>query len=376
MGKNSNIEGLNKLGQSIWYDNLSLAVLHSGELARLVEAGVSGLTSNPTIFKKAIADTSDYDAVARQLLARTAGTEELCEELMVRDVGAAADLLRPVYERTGAADGYASIEVSPFLAKDTAGTVEAARRLWGKLARPNIMIKIPATAECIPAIRTAISEGINVNVTLIFSEQVYREVAEAYISGLEARAAKGQPVAKIASVASFFVSRVDAICEKSLASLAESGKKVDPQQFFGKVGIANSKVAYSAYKELFGSQRFGALAAKGAAVQRPLWASTGTKNPKLSPVLYVEELAGKDTVNTVPPQTLQALMGGMTVEARLEQGTKEARQLLAQLSEAGVPFAALLVELQGQGVELFADSYRELLASVEKKSAALQEASR
>ena len=266
MSKNKSILALNELGQSVWYDNLSRDVLRSGELKSLIDTGVSGLTSNPTIFKQAIADTNNYDADMTSAELKALGTEALCEELMLKDVAAASDLLRPVYDATNAGDGYASIEVSPYLAADCNTTIEAARRLWGKLKRPNIMIKIPATPECIPAIKTCISEGINVNVTLIFSKKVYEDVVEAYISGLEERAKKGESVAKIASVASFFVSRVDAIVEKSIDAQIAAGKATaqDKERYTGKVGVANSKLAYMAYEKLFTSPRFKALKDKGA----------------------------------------------------------------------------------------------------------------
>ncbi len=372
MSKNKSIVALNALGQSIWYDNLSRDVLRSGELAKLIESGVSGLTSNPTIFKKAIADSSDYDQDIQALVRKGLGTEELCEELMVRDVAAAADLLKPIYQGTKGADGHASIEVSPTLARDTKGTIEAAKRIWAKLARPNIMIKIPATKEGIPAIQEVLALGINVNVTLIFSVEVYSQVAEAHISALEKRIAKGEDISSIASVASFFVSRVDAICEKNSEALVKSGKAKaeEAAKTFGKIGIANSKLAYEEYEKLYKSARFEKLKAKSARVQRPLWASTGTKNPKLSPVLYVEELAGRDTVNTLPPATLKALLEKATIEPRLHGGLADAKSVIALLGTVGLNFSDLLRQLQEEGVKSFAESYRELLESIEKKRAA------
>lgn len=375
MTKNVQIEALNRIGQSIWYDNLSREVLRSGELRKIIETGVSGLTSNPTIFKKAIADTSDYDSDMRTLAIRGLDTEAICEELMIGDVGAAADLLRPVFDKTRGDDGYASIEVSPYLAQSTAETVRTAERLWSRLARPNIMIKIPATAEGIPAIEETIAKGINVNVTLIFSVEAYSKVAEAYLRGLERRVAAGKPVSSLASVASFFVSRVDATCEKFFDGLVKSGKasESDRAKFFGKVGIANSKAAYQRFEEIFGSDRFGTLRAQGARVQRPLWASTGTKNPALSPVLYVEELAGKDTVNTVPPATLNALLSQGSIGPRLHQATADAGKVLDQVRALGIPLAKLIGDLQEEGVRLFAESYRDLLNSIERKRSAVSE---
>lgn len=367
--KNPQILALNELGQSVWYDNLSRDVLRSGELKTLIDQGVSGLTSNPTIFKQAIADTANYDDDMRSAELKDLNDEALCEELMLRDVAAAADLLRPIYDATGAGDGYASIEVSPYLAADGKGTVEAAVRLWKKLNRPNIMIKIPATPECIPAIQETLEKGINVNVTLIFSKEVYEQVAHAYINALKARAARGESVRNIASVASFFVSRVDAIVEKTFDDLVKAGKAKadDKSTFFGKIGIANSKVAYAAFEKLFSSNDFKTLKEQGARVQRPLWASTGTKNPVFKAVMYVEELAGRDTVNTMPPATVKALLADGAIEPRLHSDAAAAEALVSSVNALGVPFNALLKELQVAGVKSFSDSYRDLLQSIENK---------
>lgn len=368
--KNQNLEALHAVGQSIWYDNLSRDVLNSGELKKLIDSGVRGLTSNPTIFKKAIADSSNYDAAMKSLMQKgTVDVESITEALMVEDVGAAADLLLPVYNESSGHDGCASIEVSPFLAHNTQKTLDAARRLWSSLKRPNIMIKVPATKEGIPAVKTLLAEGINVNITLIFSVSVYEHVANAYIEALEERAAKGLPIDKMASVASFFVSRVDSISELKMEDLVKSGKWNEDtrKKYFGQIGIANSRVAYKKFLDLFGGDRFKKLAAKGAAVQRPLWASTGTKNPVFSPVMYVEELAGKDTVNTVPPQTLKSLMDKVAVSDKLSGGIAQAASLLKDFTSDGVPFEDLLLELQVQGVKLFADSFTELLDSVSQK---------
>lgn len=373
MPKNKNILALNELGQSIWYDNLSRNVLNTGELGLIIQSGVSGLTSNPTIFKKAIADTADYDADMAPRAKKGMSTADICEDLMVADVGAAADLLLPIYRQTEGGDGYASIEVSPFLAHDTKGTLEAAKRLWSRLNRPNIMVKIPATDEGLPAIRSALELGININITLIFSTAVYEKVAEAYIAALEARQAKNQDIKNIASVASFFVSRVDTICEKAFDDLVKAGKAKaeDKSSFRAKIGVANSKVAYESYKKLFGADRFKKLQQRGARVQRPLWASTGTKSADLSPVLYVEELAGRDTVNTVPPQTLKALTEKLTVAPRLHEGLSEAKAVVARVNQLGLNFDKLLVDLQVEGVKLFSDSFQELLDSIEKKRKSL-----
>lgn len=367
---NENIKDLNEVGQSVWYDNLSRDILKSGELKDLIDSGVSGLTSNPTIFKNAIADSASYDAEMGPMVKKGLSTDDVCEELMIQDVGSAADLLLDIYNKANAGDGHASIEVSPFLAADAKGTVEAAKRIWKKLNRPNIMIKIPATPECIPAIKEVLEEGINVNVTLIFNSDVYAQVAEAHISALEARVAKGLEIKNIASVASFFVSRVDAICEKKFDELLKAGKvqESDKEVFFGKIGIANSRLAYQKFEELYGSPRFKALVAKGAKVQRPLWASTGTKNPKFSPVMYVEELAGRDTVNTMPPATLKALLADANVDgAKIKKDVAQAAEIIKKSEAMGISFNNLMKELQVVGVKLFADSFQELLNSIEKK---------
>lgn len=371
---NPQIAALNRLGQSIWYDNLSRDVLQSGELAGYVGQGISGLTSNPAIFKNAIADTGHYDSVMRAMAAEGLSSEQICEALMIEDVGQAADLLRPCFDASKGADGYASIEVSPLLAADTARTIEAGQTIFSRLKRPNIMIKVPATAEGLPAVSELLAQGVNVNVTLIFSVEVYEQVVEAYLSGLEKRQAAGKDLSQIASVASFFVSRVDSICEKRFDELLKAGKvgEADKAIFFGKAGIANSKLAYAAYERLFSSARFRALRDRGARVQRPLWASTGTKNPAFSPVLYVEELAGRDTVNTIPPATLKALLGSGRIEARLHQGGEEAAGVISSLKSLGIDFDACLRDLRVQGVKLFADAYNELLASIEKKRAGLR----
>ena len=373
MAKNTYIEALNKLGQSIWYDNVSREVLTNGKLKSLIDVGVSGLTSNPTIFKKAIADTDFYDKELEQFGKQGLTAAEICETVMIKDLSMVAELLRPVYDTTRGADGYGSIEVSPLLAEKTAATVEAATRIWHKLNEPNIMIKIPGTEEGIPAVRQAIAAGINVNVTLIFSVVVYGDVIDAYLSGLEDRVGAGEDISSIASVASFFVSRVDALCEKTLATRVADGTLAEGEaaSFTGKPGIANSKAAYALYEEHFGAERFAALKAKGARVQRPLWASTETKNPNFRSVLYVEELAGKDTVNTLPPKTLAELMKEAVIEPRLHDGTDEALSVLSRLKDIGVDFDALLDELQDAGVTSFSDSYKDLVASIESKRLAL-----
>jgi transaldolase len=360
---------INELGQSVWYDNLSKDVLSSGELQKLIESGVSGLTSNPTIFKKAIADSSLYDQKIKELSSAGMGIEDLTEELMVADVAAAADLLRAVFDKSGGRDGHASIEVSPLLARDSAGTIEAAKRIWGKLNRPNIMIKIPGTPECLPAIRAVLALGINVNVTLLFSSQDYEQVVDEYLFALEDRVAKGLPIDQLASVASFFVSRVDAICDQRFAELVKSGAENNDNAstFFGKFAIENARDAYAAYLKLFGSARFKALKSKGAQVQRPLWASTGTKSPNLDPLLYVKELVGPDTVNTMPPQTLKALLGD-NAENYSDKISSYQPGVVDIVSKLGLPVGAMLHKLQNDGVDSFALSYNELTQAVEQKA--------
>ncbi|MCB0318648.1 MAG: transaldolase, partial [Bdellovibrionales bacterium] len=330
-------------------------------------------TSNPSIFKNAIADSSDYDTELSQLYTTGATTEDICETLMLSDVAAAADLLRPIYEESNGADGFASIEVSPFLASNTQATIEAGRKLWGSLDRPNIMIKVPATVEGIPAIKQLLIDGINVNITLIFSLEVYKTVVKAYIEALEERANQGKSLDNVASVASFFVSRVEAIVEKSFQRLLNSSEvdKSSEDIFLGKIGIANSKLAYEFFESSFNTDRFKSLAAKGANVQRPLWASTGTKNPSFSPVLYVEELAGRDTVNTLPPATLKKLMEKAQIEPKLHSGLAEAKEVISKTKALGIPFDELLLELQTAGVKAFADAYQELLNALESKSKAV-----
>jgi transaldolase len=363
--KNSTLTALNAVGQSIWYDNLSKDVLRSGVLKSFIDQGVSGLTSNPSIFKKAIADSADYDAEIKAA-PRSETDDALLERLMVADVGTAADLLLPTYESSNTLDGYASIEVSPLLAHDVQGTVDSAKRLWKSLGRKNVMIKIPATKEGVVAIEKVLAEGINVNVTLIFSVEMYNQVFESYLRALETRAQRGLPLSAIASVASFFVSRVDSLVEKKLSAKAELSSALK-DSFFGKVGIANCKLAYESFERYAKSPRWKALADQGAQIQRPLWASTSTKSPKLAPTFYVEALAGALTVNTVPHATLEATIKGATILPSVGTGYGEARSLIRGLEEAGVSLNEVLSELQTDGVKLFAESFNELFAAVKTK---------
>jgi transaldolase len=369
---NANLSSLLALGQSIWYDNLSKAVLDDGSLKALVDIGLRGLTSNPTIFQKSIAGSHDYDAALKDLQKQqpNADADSLCETLMIGDVGRAADLLRQVYIESKGLDGLASIEVSPTLAHDTIGTIAAGRRIWGALDRPNIMIKVPATDEGLPAIRQLLIDGINVNVTLIFSEQRYMDVANTYIEALHERADKGLPVSGIASVASFFVSRVDAAVEDKFAGLLAKGsvKAEDKARFLGKVGIANSILAYKTFEDLFAGDHFAALKKAGAQVQRPLWASTGTKNPDFDPLLYVEALAVNHTVNTLPPATMDQLIKRTpTITSGYAKRAAEMQEVLDTVEGLGISLSEVLAELEKAGVKSFADSYAALVSSVKEK---------
>lgn len=360
----SKLHELYDLGQSVWYDNISRSLLDSGEMQALINDGVVGVTSNPSIFENAIAKSDDYDNKIRELAQKGHTTNDIYEALALADISEAADLLLPVYEKTNGVDGYISLEVSPTLARDTAGTTAEARRLFAALNRPNIMIKVPATPEGIPAIETLIAEGININVTLIFSLSSYEDVMNAYISGLEKRLAAGQPINNISSVASFFVSRVDSSVDKALESKGN-------QALQGKIAVANAKVAYARFLQVFGDVRWQALAGNGARVQRPLWASTSTKNPNYPDTLYVDGLIGPDTVNTIPPATVDAFKERGTVAETLTQGVEDAAGQLEALAQAGVDLDAVTDQLQKEGVAAFAKSFESLMASVEGKRAAI-----
>jgi transaldolase/glucose-6-phosphate isomerase len=369
------IHALQDHGQAVWLDFLARGFIAKG-LNALVGEGVRGVTSNPAIFEKAIAGSDEYDAaIARILASGDVSVGDLYERLAIEDIQAAADVLRPVYEATGGADGYVSLEVSPYLAMDTAGTVAEARRLWGAVGRKNLMVKVPGTRPDLPAIRTLVAEGININVTLLFAQGIYAEVAEAYLAGLEAFAQTGGDVAKVASVASFFVSRidsaVDALLDQKIAQANDPAEKARLGALKGKVAIANAKLAYQRYKRLFAGARWEALAARGARPQRLLWASTGTKNKAYSDVLYVEELIGRDTVNTVPPATLDAFRHHGVARDSLEEGVAEAQRVLDDLARAGVSLDRITDKLVEEGVRLFADAADKLLGAVAGKRAAL-----
>ena len=359
---------LEKVGQSVWYDQMERRLVSSGKLQKMIdEDDLRGLTSNPTIFEKAIAGSEDYDSQLNELASQNKSRAEIYDELVLEDIANAADVFRPVYDRTNGGDGFVSIEVLPTLARDTQGTVAEAKRLFSRLGRPNVMIKIPATPEGIPAIEEAIAAGINVNITLIFSNDVYREVMEAYIRGLERRVEQNLPIGDIASVASFFVSRIDTQADKQIeAKLKETGDK-DLESLLGKVAISNAKLAYVAFKETFGGERFAKLRDKGARVQRPLWASTGTKNPKYSDVYYVEALIGADTVNTVPPATYDAFRDHGKVGLTLEEGVEEARRVIDTFHAKGFSLEAITKKLTEEGVESFSGSFTSLDATIEAR---------
>ena len=361
-----------RLGQSIWYDNIRRGLLTSGEMGRLIELGVTGVTSNPTIFEKAVAGSTDYDELLLAQGRAGKSVMETYETLAVEDIRDTADLLRSAYEGTSGADGYACLEVSPRLAHDTEGTIAEARRLFATLGRPNVLVKVPATPEGIPAIRRLIGEGINVNVTLIFSLDAYQQVREAYIAGLEDLDGSGGDVSRVASVASFFLSRVDTAVDTLLEERIREGAQ-ELEALLGKAASANAKVAYRAFEGTFGSDRFAALRAKGARVQRPLWASTGTKNPAYSDVLYVEPLIGPDTVNTMPPATLTTFVEHGNVELTIHRGLDEALETLESLAAAGVRMEQVTDKLLADGVKAFADSFEMLLANIEEKRARLLE---
>ncbi|MBR0724914.1 bifunctional transaldolase/phosoglucose isomerase [Bradyrhizobium manausense] len=369
------VKELEKHGQAVWLDFLARGFIAKGDLKRLIDTdGVKGVTSNPSIFEKAIGSSDEYDAPIGKALKRGDRTvADLFEAVAVEDIQAAADVLRPVYDRLKGGDGYVSLEVSPYLAMDTSGTVAEARRLWKDVGRKNLMVKVPATPEGLPAIETLIGDGISINITLLFSKAVYLQVAEAYIAGLEKYVAGGGDPSHVASVASFFVSRIDSVVDKQLdekiARANDPSEKERLAALKGKVAIANAKVAYQDYKRLFSGPRWEKLAAKGAKPQRMLWASTGTKNKDYSDVLYVEELIGPDTINTVPPATLDAFRDHGKPRDSLEENVDDARRVLEELERSGVSLDAITEELVKDGVKLFADAADKLYGAVAHKRA-------
>jgi transaldolase / glucose-6-phosphate isomerase len=360
----SAIDKLHKLDQSIWYDNIERRLLENGALGRLIEEGdIRGVTSNPSIFHKAIANSTDYDSALKPMAWAGWSAEQIFYQLAVEDIRDAADLFLPLYQQTNGGDGYVSLEVSPYLAQDTEGTIAEAQKLWDWVDRPNLMIKIPATLECLPAITQTIAAGINVNVTLIFSIERYEAVMDAYLSGLEARLAAGHAVDHVASVASFFVSRVDAKVDKQLDVIATPAAK----DLKGKAAVANTVLAYEKFKEIFALQRFEKLRDKGAVLQRPLWASTSTKDPSYSDVLYVDELIAPHTVNTVPPKTLDAYRDHGAARLTLEEKTAASHQVMKDLEKIGISMPQVTTELEEEGVKSFADAFTALLETLKER---------
>jgi transaldolase / glucose-6-phosphate isomerase len=366
----SALKDLQEFGQAFWLDNLGRSLVRSGQLARLVrEDGLRGVTSNPAIFEKSISGSSDYAGALRELAPSAGTAKALYERLAIQDIQDAADVMRPVYDASASRDGLVSLEVSPALAHDREGTLVEARRLWREVGRENVMIKVPATAEGIPVVEQLIAEGVNVNVTLLFSIAAYERVVGAYLAGLEARASRGGDIEHVASVASFFVSRVDAAVDELLrAKLAAAGAGASDalRPLLGQAAIANARLAYARFGELFAGSRWKALQARGARTQRVLWASTGTKNPAYRDVVYVEELIGRDTVNTMPPATADAFRDHGRARDALAADADQARGVMRALAGAGISMEQVTDRLLDDGVRLFAEAFDKLLAVVEK----------
>jgi len=364
---------LARYGQSVWYDSLRRGILVSGELARYIEEdGLAGLTTNPAIYEKAISGSRDYDAELATLLSRRdLDAKTIYEELALHDIQAAADLLRPVYERTARRDGYVSLEVAPVVAHDADATRVEARRLWRALGRENVMIKVPGTPEALPAIRALLSEGVNVNVTLLFSRGAYARVAEAHLAALEDREARGEDLSRVASVASFFVSRIDVLVDKLLdelcASAADHELRKRAEALRGRVAIANAKLAYQDWRAFTSSPRWARLKRRGAQTQRLLWASTSTKDPRYRDVMYVEGLIGPETVDTMPPATFEAFRDHGQVRPSLEANVEGARSALAELADLGISIDDATDRLLAEGVRLFAEPFAKLLATIEAR---------
>ena len=365
------LQELYNYGQSFWVDYILRSLITSGKINKHIkENGVRGITSNPAIFMKAISETDEYKESINSLSSQYKDAKSVYEQLAVRDIQGTADALRTVYDQSKKQDGYVSLEVSPHLARDTNGTLDEARRLWKTVAKENLLIKVPATPEGIPAIEQLISEGINVNVTLLFSQDAYERVSKAYIAGLEKRSAQGQPLDHVASVASFFISRIDSAIDKLLDEKLKSANSPDEknllQAVMGKVAIANAKLTYQRYKEIFIGDQWQALADKGAQPQRVLWASTSTKNPDYRDVIYIEELIGPQTVNTIPPQTALAFRDHGKLRESLIEGVDEARETMEKLVRAGISMKVVTDRLLEEGVVLFAEAFDKLLDAVEK----------
>lgn len=368
------LKGLLAYGQSMWLDYIRRDLLTSGKLKNMIDGdGLRGMTSNPSIFEKAIAESSLYDDILKELSSRQdLDTKARYEQIAIRDIKDAADILRPVYDSSNSRDGYVSLEVSPLLARKTQETIDEARRLWKTVARENVMIKVPGTAEGIPAIRTLIGEGININVTLLFAQEVYEQVAETYVAGLEDLAKRGGNLKKMAGVASFFISRidtmVDGLIKDKLKTVSNAQEEATLKSLFGKVAIDNGKLAYQRYKRIFSGPRWQALAAKGAQTQRVLWASTSTKNPAYRDVMYVEELIGPDTVNTMPPATIDAFRDHGQLRSSLTENIPAAQKTMDDLGRAGISMKDVTDKLTDDGVKLFADAFNKLLAAVEQNT--------
>jgi len=368
-GQSANpLKGLLAYGQSPWMDYIRRDLLTTGELKRYIDDdGLRGMTSNPAIFEKAIVGSSLYADILTSPDAKKLTAKGLFDKIATRDVQDACDIFKPIYSETKRRDGYVSHEVSPDLANDTQATIEEARRLWKTVNRPNVMIKIPATPEGIPAIRQTLEEGLNINITLLFAQSAYEQVAEAFLSALEARAAKGQDISHIASVASFFVSRIDTLVDskidEKLKNASKAAQKTLLEGILGKIAIANAKLTYKKYQELFGGPRWKKLAAKGAQTQRLLWASTSTKNPNYRDVLYVEELIGADTVDTIPPATFDAFRDHGKLRPSLTENVEGAAKTMADLAKAGISMKEVTDKLLVDGVKLFSDAFTQLLAA-------------
>jgi len=365
------LKGLLSYGQSPWLDFIRRNILLNGDLKKMIqEDGLRGMTSNPAIFEKAITAGNDYDDIIKAADAKSSTAMALYEKIAIRDVRDATDIFKSVHTETKGRDGYVSLEVSPFLAFDTQGTINEARRLWKAVNRPNVMIKIPATKEGIPAIRQTLEEGININITLLFAQSAYEQVAEAYLSALEARVAKGQDISHIASVASFFVSRIDSLVDSKIDAMlkteTDAKKKALLESLHGKVAIANARRTYAKYQELFGGARWKALAAKGGQTQRLLWASTSTKNPKYKDVLYVEELIGADTVDTIPPATFDAFRDHGKLRPSLTENVDGANKTMSDLEAAGISMKEVTDKLIADAVKLFQDPFKQLLDTITK----------
>ncbi len=367
-----------KHGQSLWYDNIARDLLENGEIQALVDEGVRGLTSNPSIFQKAITSGTAYDDQIRALAAEGKSAREIYEALAIEDIRRAADILRPIYESSAGVDGYVSLEVSPLLAHDTQGTIAEAARLWQAVDRPNLMIKIPATEAGLPAIEQSLADGINVNVTLIFSREMYARVIDAYLAGLRRRVEAGGDVSRVASVASFFVSRVDTLVddllEQKIAAASDAALRERLEALKGRAAIANAKLAYQLFKQKFSGAAWEALAAQGARVQRPLWASTSTKNPAYSDVLYVDNLIGPHTINTAPPETIAAFRDHGVLADTLESNLEDAQRVMEELAAVGIDMDTVTAQLLAEGIDKFAKPFRALLEAVEQKARALSEA--